>query len=244
MCRQLGPGQLRRRSFHTAGALTAGVVALAATPAVAQEPLLWGGLRPGPYSVGYRTLYQLDHTRQYDPEFTTDPARPAAHRPRPILTCVWYPARKTGAHPVEYRRYLDVPSGDAQLAPFVRRLTSNIRAVVCEETVGKAPAKLTPAEAAAFDRFLATKTFAVKDAPAADGRFPVVIHHPGLGGAPDDNSVLFEYLASHGDVVLSSAYPDPSAYSVRITSDLYGWKHVIEQGLKELGQPEPPPKDR
>src|SRR5262249_31393620 len=105
---------------------------------------------------------------------------------------------------------------------FVRRLTYNIRVVVCEETVGKAPAILTLAEAAVFDRFLAAKTFAVKDAAPADGRFPVVTHHPGLAGTPDDNSVLFEYLASHGYVVLSSAYPDPDASSVRITSNLQG----------------------
>jgi pimeloyl-ACP methyl ester carboxylesterase len=85
---------------------------------------------------------------------------------------------------------------------------------------GKAPAKRTPAEAAAFDRFLATKTFAVKDSPAAGGRFSVVIYHPGLAGSHEDNSVLFEYLASHGYVVLSSTYPDPSAYSVSCGGDL------------------------
>src|SRR5262249_13826574 len=72
------------------------------------------------------------------------------------------------------------------------------------------------------DRLLGMKTFAAKDAPAAEGRFPVVIYHPGLSGTHEDNSVLFEYLASHGYVVLSSAYPDPSAYGIGITSDLQG----------------------
>jgi NAD-dependent oxidoreductase involved in siderophore biosynthesis len=123
-------------------------------------------------------------------------------------------ARKTGGKPIEYRQYLDVPSDD------VRRPTYNVRVVVCEETVGKAPANLAPAEAAAFDRLLATKTFAVKDAPAADGRFPVVISHPGLNGTPEDNSALFEYRASHGYVVLSSAYPAPDAHSVKCGGDL------------------------
>ena len=157
-------------------------------------------------AVGYRTLYQLDETRQYDPEFTTDPAAQPAHRPRPILICIWYPAQKTSAQPMEFRQYLDVSSDEPQLASFVQRLTHHIRAVVCEETIGKSPAKLTPSEVAAFDRLLATKTFAVKDAPAADGRFPVVIYHPGVHGTPEDNSALFEYLASHGYVVLSSMY--------------------------------------
>jgi hypothetical protein len=191
------------------------VAALASLTASAQEKLLWGSLQPGPHAVGYRIRYELDHARRYDPEFTTDPAKPAADRPRPILIAAWYPARKTDARPMDYRQYLDVSSDDARLAEFVRRLTYNVRVVVCEETVGKSPANLTPAEAAAFDRLLATKTFAVKDAPAADGRFPVVIYHPGLNGTHEDNSALFEYLASHGYVVLSSVYPDGDAYSVQ-----------------------------
>ena len=57
------------RSLRTAFAVL--LTALTAPPAQAQEPLLWGGLKPGPHAVGYRSLYRLDHTRQYDPEFVT-----------------------------------------------------------------------------------------------------------------------------------------------------------------------------
>lgn len=210
-----------RRTFTRTGVLAGMVVALASAPAGGQDPLLWGGLKPGPYAVGYRSLYRLDHTRQYDPELVTDPARLPAHRPRPILICVWYPAKKTDAKPMEYRQYLDVPAGDAVIAAFVKRLARHIPAVVSEETVGKEPAHRTSAETTAFERLLATRTFAVKDAPPADGRFPVVIHHPGLGGVPDDSSVLCELLASHGYVVLSSAYPNYDAQGVRIGSDLH-----------------------
>jgi hypothetical protein len=221
MDRRLCPAPYRRRCLRTARTIAVVLVAAAATPATGQESLLWGGLKPGPHAVGYRTLFQLDHTRQYDPDYAPDPAAPPAVKPRPILICVWYPAQQTGSKPMEYRRYLELPPGDAQLAPFLRRLDRNIRVVVSEGTVGKQPAHRTPAETAAFERLLATRTFAVKDAPPAEGRFPVVLHHPGLGGTPDDNSVLFELLASHGYVVLSSAYPNPDAYTVRIGSDLH-----------------------
>jgi hypothetical protein len=100
-------------------ALATIVNAFASMPVGAQDPLLWGGLKPGPHAVGYRALYRLDHTRQYDPKFTIDPAQPPAHRPRPILTCVWYPTRKTSTTPIEYRQYLEVSSDDAQLVPFI-----------------------------------------------------------------------------------------------------------------------------
>jgi hypothetical protein len=96
-----------------------------------------------------------------------------------------------------------------------------MNAVVSEETVGKEPPYRTAVESTAFARLLATKTLAIKDAAPAKGPFPVVIYHPGLGGTHEDNSVLFELLTSHGYVVLSSAYPSPDAWSVRIGSDLH-----------------------
>ena len=125
----------RQRSIRAAGALCAIAIALSATPADAQEPLLWGSLKPGPHAVGYRTLYQLDHTRQYDPEFATDPTKPPVHKPRPIFICVWYPAKKADATPMEYRQYLDVSSDDALIAPFAKRLSRHVVAVFGDWTV-------------------------------------------------------------------------------------------------------------
>jgi hypothetical protein len=203
------------------GALAVLGVALASAPAAAQQPLLWGGLKPGPHSVGYRVHVLFDHTRQYDPDYVTEAGALLIHKARPILVCLWYPAQKTSAKPMEYRGYLELPRGDTRLAPFLRRLDHNLNAVVSEETVGKEPPYRTAAESAAFGQLLATKTLAVKDATPAEGRYPAVIHHPGLGGTYEDNSVLFELLASHGYVVLSSAYPSPDAWSVRIGSDLH-----------------------
>src|SRR5258708_8092522 len=49
-------------------------------------------------------------------------------------------------------------------------------------------------------------TTAHLDAAPAEGAFPVVLYHSGAGGSFEDNSVLFEYLASHGYVVVSRAF--------------------------------------
>src|SRR5262249_52938067 len=100
------------------GALVALAVALSSGPVSAQEPLLWGSLRPGPHAVGYRALYRLDHTRQYDPDFVTDPTKLPAHKPRPIYIAVWYPAQQTDAKPMQYCQYLDAPSDDPLITPF------------------------------------------------------------------------------------------------------------------------------
>jgi hypothetical protein len=221
MARHQNHAQSQRRILRQSGALATILVAVAATPATGQEPLLWGGLKPGPYAVGYRSLYQKDHTRLYDRELVTDPAKLPVHTPRPILLCIWYPAKSTDAKPMEYRQYLDVSSDDALIAPFVKRLSRHAMNGVSEGTVGTDAANRTPAETAAFERLLAARTFAVKDAPPAQGRFPVVLNHAGLGGVADDNSVLFELLASHGYVVMASAYQNYYAEGVRIGSDLH-----------------------
>ena len=52
MDREFGTTQLSRRSFRATGAVAAVVVALSSGPALAQEPLLWGSLKPGPNAVG------------------------------------------------------------------------------------------------------------------------------------------------------------------------------------------------
>jgi predicted dienelactone hydrolase len=190
--------------------------------ATAQTPLLWGGLKTGPHAVGFRLEYKLDQSREYDPEFVTDTTHFPVHRPRPIMIGVWYPARNTDASRMTYRQYLDISPGPGPLAPFASRLESALRDVVGEETTGHKPAAMTPAETKAFAQLLATKTFAVKDAPAARGTFPVIIYHPGLAGTYEDDSALFEYLASHGYIVVSSAYPEPDAHSVFIGADMAG----------------------
>jgi predicted dienelactone hydrolase len=135
---------------------------------------------------------------------------------------IWYPAQKTNASRMTYRQYLDISPGPGPLAPFASRLEAALRGVVAEETTGHEPRAMTPAETTAFAQLLSTKTFAVKNAPAASGKFPVILYHPGTGGTYEDNSALFEYLASHGYIVVSSAYPDPDPYSIFIGGDIAG----------------------
>lgn len=210
-----------RRHLTVARSLVVATLCVASS-AKAQTSLLWGGLKPGPHAVGFRLQFKLDHSREYDPELVTDTTRFPVHRPRPIMIGIWYPAQKVNASRMTYRQYLDISPGPGPLAPFASRLESAMRGVVGAETTGHEPGAMTPAETKAFEQLLATTTFAVKDAPAASGKYPVILYHPGLGGTYEDNSVLFEYLASRGYIVVSSAYPDPDAHSVLVGGDIAG----------------------
>jgi dienelactone hydrolase len=86
--------------------------------------------------------------------------------------------------------------------------------------LGKEFEKLTEEEKIAWDGLLATPVYAASNVPPAPGKFPVVLYHPGLGGTFEDNAVVCEYLASHGYVVLSSAYPAADSSSLNINGDL------------------------
>jgi dienelactone hydrolase len=176
-------------------ALMAGVLA-AIGFAQQPDPLLWGGLEPGPYAIGYRSYFALDSKHHFGPE----------NGPRPVLVNVWYPAAATGAEPLRYRDYLASPP--LALYPrFGPQLEAFLLDTVSEDLVGKKRADLSPDERAFLDALLSKFTLARRDAAPAAGRFPVLLYHSGAAGSYEDNSVLCEYLASHGYVVMTSAFP-------------------------------------
>lgn len=187
--------------------------------AQAQEKLLWGDLQPGPYAVGFRSLYQQDESRLYDSAYPS--TKPHKKTYRPLFIAVWYPARRTLATPMLYRDYFAVASGEARYTAFSQRLQQHFLKVAQEEVVSYHPmAEWREAEHRAWERLLALPTYSVRDAPPASGRFPLILAHPGLGGGYEDNSALYEYLASQGYVIVSSAFPSEEASTLGIDWNL------------------------
>jgi hypothetical protein len=162
----------------------------------AQDPLLWGNLHPSPHLVGFRSAMVLDSSRKY------------ADKARPILFDVWCPAANVQSAALLYERYLQVP--DVAIHPlFKNRLEGYVRGVVVDDLFHKTEERLDAAERAAWNTLLATPTVAHLDAPPLSGPFPMILYHSGAGGSFEDNSLLFEYLASFGYVVVSSAFQSP-----------------------------------
>jgi len=165
-------------------------------------------------------LYQLDTARSYDPDYTAD-GKTGVKNPRPIFIAVWYPAAAGTAGPMIYRDYFRAISTDSPVPEFTQRLRKYTRDTACQYMLQREFASLTREQRAAWDKFLSTDTFAHQDASPAAGKFPTVIYHPGLGGTFEDNSVVFEYLASHGYVVVSSAYQDADSTDLNIDGDFF-----------------------
>jgi len=171
--------------------------------AFAQDPLLWGELKAGAYAVGYRSFFALDESRGYDGKGA-----------RPVLFNVWYPAAGGGSAKLNYQAYFDVPHLDVY-PQLGGRLRSHARNIACEVLFGrKSESLLRSRERKAFNRLLAARTAAGLNMREAPGRFPIVLYHPGSDGSFEENSVLFEYLASFGYIVVSSAFQSPDSNTV------------------------------
>ncbi len=163
-------------------------------PKAEKSPPVWLGLEPGPYRVGYRQELRFDPTRSYD-----NPLAPLPERP--ILINRWYPADGSG-EPMLVDDYLDVAVHDE--SGFAELLERHVREVMANEALPDANAVANRREL--LERMLAEPVLARRGAQLLPGAWPVVLYHPGLGGAFADNFVLFELLASHGYLVVSSAF--------------------------------------
>jgi hypothetical protein len=154
-------------------------------------PPLWGGLEPGPYGAGYRTL------------FVHDPARPPldglAAPGRQMQINVWYPARVGARARMRFGDYVALLARGLDFSPP----TPERRRLAAERFVEQ-PAELggdAAALRARLPELLALETAAVENAPAAAGRFPLVVFPEYR--TPVTQSVMAELLATHGFVVAS-----------------------------------------
>ncbi len=164
----------------------------------------WGNLKPGRHGVGFRVIHEVDPSRSY---LNTGGQETGTGRsPRPIRISLWYPATPApAAGALHYRDYIfqrQTRLGDkiltvdeqantlAAFAASIRQMASLVKGTL----VPLFPDGLPEDRVA---RMAATPTAAFRDAPSAAGRFPIVL----AIAETDEQSILFEYLASHGYIV-------------------------------------------
>jgi dienelactone hydrolase len=185
----------------------------------------WKGLVPGPYAVGFRVTVTTDPTRtiQRSGGFSTG-AKPD-FGPRPMQVVVWYPAASaTGGVPMTYTDYLPLLTWDAGTSrePDAARADAALKYIQAVTPLAGPPVQ------AEIDRLFGQRVLARKEAEPAPGRFPVLIYAPGYGYPAFDNSVMCEYLASHGYLVVASPSVGPDAK--RMTGDALG----LEAQIRDL----------
>lgn len=160
--------------------------ALAVFPASAQQAFPFHN-EPGPFAVGFRVVQQHDASRSYP---STAPGKP-----RPIQTAIWYPARK-GGQPMRYDDYLQLLGWDDDFSRPQAERDKVLAEWLQLVTEGK------PAEQVAAER--RDPRWALRDAQALPGKFPVLIYSPSLSSNVFENAEMMEFLASHGYLVIAS----------------------------------------
>jgi dienelactone hydrolase len=131
---------------------------------------------------------------------------------------MWYPAETGGSKPFAYREYFTVPPLP-RYPRFASRLEQFLLDTLSEDLFRKKRSKLSSREGKFLEVLLSTPTRAHRNAAPGEGRFPVLLYHTGAAGSFEDNSVMCEYLASHGYVVITSAFPSADG---RHESNNYG----------------------
>lgn len=178
-------------------------------------------LPAGPYRVGFRATWTFDAARPYRTAFDDGATYGGATgAPRPILVNLWYPA-DGGGTPITRADYLHPPGDRPELRKLAAALGQYARGITAEDVAGDDESKLSPELRRRLADYLVAPLGAVRDAPPARGRFPVLLYHAGNGSSYADNVELCEQLASHGYVVLGSAFLQPGGGSLNVGE---GWR--------------------
>ena len=188
------------RVFAAVGIMAVSVAAMGGQ-SPASGPLFHFTEPAGPYGVGLKVVDQYDFSRTWRPAVDAMGKPYAGERARPLQTLIWYPAEKSGRKPMTVQDYSDL---------------------LATETSFDKP-ELSPDSKQWIDAMKPTlkdSLWAVKDAKAVAGRFPLVIYAPSFTSTSWENADLCEYLASHGYVVVAG--PDMGANTREMTSDVEG----------------------
>jgi hypothetical protein len=157
---------------------------------------LWGGLKPGPHGIGFRTVEKYDWSRTYGEKMDYFGAPMPGETARPIQICIWYPAVTTGNETaMVYGEYAyPFPEDDS-----FHDLLANLQARETQLIQG-----LTGGDHGFVMDLINVEMAAVRDATPAEGSFPLLIYHPNIESSYCDNFILCEYLASHGFIVATT----------------------------------------
>ena len=155
---------------------------------------LWGNLKPGPHRVGFRTIFTHDLSRVA--------LGKSAAPGRQMQINIWYPARvATSASPMRFSEYVHLLAQDVDFSPPRPKQNQLGETKFLEQPKDLGGNAETLKRA--LPSILGLKTASFRNASAVRGRFPLLVF-PDFR-APATNSIMCEYLASHGFVVATTS---------------------------------------
>ena len=165
---------------------------------VAQSFSQWGNLEPGKYPVGYTTLIKTDYSRTY------------GSNPRTVQMYIWYPAKSTSRDKTVYESYFQDVANDwgehgSRKDSLGKMLIREFKSGALNPSFGGVISD------SSFSKIMDNPIPVKRNANSAAGRFPLILHISANGAL--HQSVMLEFLASHGYVVISmSMYGSSPAF--------------------------------
>lgn len=161
----------------------------------------WGpNLEQGPYDIGFRTLFTYDQARAAVPYSDWDGKltyNQATNRGRQMQINIWYPANRAG-NPIKYLHYINLLGRQINFSPDNTAFGEEI--FINQTNALGGNGHFTKEQ---LENVAKLMTRAYLEAPTIKGKFPLLIFPN--GGSPAYQSIMCEYLASHGYVVAAVA---------------------------------------
>lgn len=172
------------------------------------------------YAAGFKSINLSDSSRSFNPGKDME-GNPIAMKTRPLQTSIWYPVEKKAVKDKEPMRYKEY-----------------IHLLALEKHFGALDQKRKKKALDRFFKMLKTPqekrkdqqgpTSAYRDAEPAKGRFPLLVYGASINSFSFENTLLMEYLAGHGYIVVSSPCMGESSRWMR--PDLAG----VEAQVKDM----------
>lgn len=171
----------------------------------AQESSLKLTSQMGEYAVGFKSIDTYDYSRSFLPTDGSETKKGEVVF-RPMQISIWYPAKSNAeSRKIKYEDYFYLQL----LETGAVDLTTDNKKKFVEKFI-----KLEPVVMDKFDKELSVEMNAIKNASEANGSFPVIVYGPSYSSTSIENALMFELLASHGYVVISSPSIGPYTRSM------------------------------
>lgn len=169
---------------------------------IGQQSVLELPLEYGPYEIGFQSHNLTDHSRTFLVDPTGNQLKNGKSRPRPIQFCIWYPAEKNSGSSMFYKDYLKLKTQEiGAVALNEDQSISYLQKFAKEDQI--------PLEKLTQEWKTPMKALENGN-PVQSKKFPVLIYGPSWWSTAFENALLFEYLASHGYIVVSSPSVGPT----------------------------------
>jgi dienelactone hydrolase len=174
-------------------------------------PKMWGNLEQGTYAVGFKTLFIYDQSRPAIPYSDWDGKLfPIAETVgRQMQLNIWYPSNTTSkSERLLFEHYVNLLGQQTNFG----ELDENKIAFASQEFVKRINAiGGTDFSISDLDSLKELQTHAFLNADPVQGKFPLVVFPN--GSSPAFQSILCEYLASHGFIVATVALKGVNAFT-------------------------------